>query len=235
MDGQKQLNPPQQTKNFLMFMKRIYIKLVEKKLKSKKVLKIADFGGGIGAVTDKIKVDHNKKKAIYLTCFDSNKELLKLNKSADSKIWIDIKKPLGKNKYDIGIMRYVLNYNNKKDQLKILNNINESLNNSGIFINWWCGVSSIKHQRIFQKLFNTRKINSRLFRLNSHWTTWKENKELFGKAGFYVKIVKKYNLPIKHLYKIRYKLSEKENEDVLKFLGKYKFINYVIFIATKKK
>ena len=215
----------------LPFVSRLFIDNIRNRTGS---IEVADFGGGIGSLTDKIKKDHSKKIKIFCTCLDSHDKLLKLNKSADSKVCIDIRKPLGNEKYDIGLMRYVLNYNNKSDQLKILKNIHKALKSNGVFINWWCGVSNPEHQKKFQDLFGTKKINELLYRPSSYWTTWNENKELFEKAGFNIKVAKVYQIPIRYLYKVRYKLTDTENEKILKFLGKYKFINYVIFTADKK-
>lgn len=197
-------------------------------------IEVADFGGGIGSLTDIIKNDHGKKFNISCTCLDTHDELLKQNKSADSKICIDIRKPLGKEKFDVGLMRYVLNYNKKSDQLRILKNIHKALKSSGVFINLWCGVSNTEHQKKFQDLFGTKKICEVMYRPGSYWTTWEENKKLFEDAGFTLKIAKEYKIPIKHLYKVRYKLTDADNEQILKFLGKYAFIHYVIFTANKK-
>lgn len=197
-------------------------------------IEVADFGGGIGSLTDKIKNDYGKKIDISFTCVDSHEELLKQNKSADFKILADLKKPLERDKFDIGLMRYVLNYNKKNDQLKILKNIHKSLKSSGTFINWWCGVSDNEHQAKFQDLFGTKKINEIMYRPGSYWTTWEENKKLFDDAGFTVKIAKEYKIAIKDLYKVRYKLTNADNEQILKFLGKHMFIKYVIFTANKK-
>ncbi|MDP2104161.1 MAG: class I SAM-dependent methyltransferase, partial [Candidatus Gracilibacteria bacterium] len=204
----------------------ILSKLFIASTKGMKNIEMADFGGGIGVITDRLKKDHNNKINIFCTCLDSSEELLKQNQSADSKMCIDIRESLGKEIYDIGLMRYVLNYNTKGDQLKIMKNIHTALRSSGVFINCWCGVSDIEHQKKFQDLFNTKKVNEKLYRLNSYWTTWQENKELFEQTGFDVKIVKEYRIPINQLYKVRYELSDSENEQILKFLEKYKFINY---------
>jgi SAM-dependent methyltransferase len=157
-----------------------------------------------------------------------------LNQSADFKVCTDLKNPLGKDAFDIGLMRYVLNYNTKTDQLKILKNIHKSLKSSGTLINWWCGVSNTEHQKKFQILFGKKDLSRALYRPNSYWTTWNENKEMFEQAGFQIKIIKEYTLPIKHLYKVRYKLTATENEKILTFLGEYAFISYVIFAAQKK-
>jgi hypothetical protein len=218
-------------KSGLPTMIDIFDKFVKKN--NLKQVDIGDFGGAIGAVTDYINEKSKVKVIKNVTCIDSNDDLLKQNKSCNKKILSDLIEYSGKNIYDIALMRYVLNYNSKDDQLQILNNVRESLKKDGIFINYWCGVSNKAHQNKFQTLFATEQINKKFFRPSAHWTTWKENLELFEKAGFKIKIAKKFSVPIKNLYKVRYELNDEENNAVLMYLGKYKFISYVIFSAYK--
>ena len=194
-------------------------------------IKLADFGGGTGEVTEFLK--KVLKTKIRCTCFDVNNDLLDKNNSADIKININLTELQEKEKFDVGIMRFVLNYNTKESQIKILQNVHTALKKEGIFLNWWCGTSEEGHQKRFNTLFSTKKVNGKLFRPNSYWTTWKENEQLFEKAGFKLEVVRKFDLPVHHLYQIRYELSDQENKKILTFLDNFNFISYVIFKATK--
>src|ERR1035437_5665460 len=112
-----------------------------------KKVDVGDFGGAIGAVTDFINENSKVKVIKNITCIDSNKNLLKQNKSCNKKILSDLIEYSDKNIYDVALMRFVLNYNSKADQLQILKNVRESLKKDGIFINYWCGVSNKIHQK----------------------------------------------------------------------------------------
>ena len=197
-------------------------------------VEVADFGGAIGDVTDYIKKNTKADAKINVTCFDVHKDLLDQNNSAGTKVQLDLLELSETERFDLGIMRFVLNYNSKEDQLKILGNIRNSLKPNSIFINYWCGVSGKAHQEKFQALFRNGKVNQKFHRPNSYWTTWEENKEIFEKAGFDVETKYEFTVPIRSLYKIRYRLTEEENQAVLDFLGEHAFISFVIFATYKK-
>lgn len=196
-------------------------------------VQLADFGGADGEITQYLREKLEPSIGFSVTTYDTNKELLRHNRSADKTIRWNLTKLTGKDKYDIGLMRYVLNYNSKPNQLKILQGIYSLMKPGGVFINWWCGVSNQEHQKKFQQLFNTKQITGKLYRKDSYWATWKETDLLLKKAGFQVKVVKQYKLPLKDLYRHRYGLSKDENQKVLTFLGKHAHIYYTIFEVVK--
>ncbi|GEM_PF-2113745 len=192
---------------------------------------IADFGGASGDITDYLRKENSINNSMTIECIDINEELLKQNISCDVVIMADLREFKIEKKYDIGIMRYVLQYNTKKDQLKILENIFSSLKENGQFINHWCGVFSTVQQKKFQELFTTKNISEKLYRPNSYWSTWNETKSLFKDANFDIQNLTHFSFPLNELYKIRYNLTEEENMRLLAFLGEHTFIKYTIFTA----
>lgn len=204
-----------------------------KKNKEEKI-SLADFGGASGEVTDYLRKEGRVNSSMTIDCIDVNEELLKQNTSCDVSIIADLRQFRSSNKYDIGIMRYVLHYNEKHDQMAILNNIFHSLQDNGYFINYWCGVSDIQQQSKFQKVFTTKNISEKLYRPNSYWATWSETKTHFQQAGFDIQNLTQFSYPLNELYKARYNLTEEENAHLLHALGKHAYIEYAIFSARKR-
>lgn len=196
-------------------------------------IKIADFGGGNGSITDYLKEYSANKEKFIITCIDSNKKLLEDNKSADIKIEADLKDISENKEWDIGILRYVLEYNTINEQLKILRTIDKSLKDEGILINWNVGVENKEHQEMFQRAFNTNEINEKFFRPNSYWDIIEERKYLFKEAGFKTEVKDEYKVNFRNFFSIRYELNEKENKELNDFLGKYDYAIFRLTVSTK--
>lgn len=205
----------------------------ECKRQKEHVLEVADFGGANGELMDYIKRHIKTTKTLKINCFDATPDLLKENISADKKSLIDLRNIKIKNKFDIAIMRYVLDFNILKDQQKIINNIYKSLKKSGAFLNWWCGVENYEHQRKFNRVFNTNKISDKMIRPDTYWPTWEQTSKMFYKSGFKLKKIHKFKYPFRNLYKFRYELTDEENKNLLKYLDKYNYICFCIFTAYK--
>lgn len=213
----------------------IIAKLFQQYVRAKKLrtVAVADFGGANGEITQYLNNHVQKGVKLHTTCFDSAKELLGQNTSAQKRVHIDLQNIAVKEKFDVGIMRYVLNYNSFSVQRKIVQNMYRALKPGGILIHLWCGVPTILHQRRFQKLFASKAMNKKFYRPRSYWSTWQENKVLFSDAGFKLTVVSRYHYPVQEQYKIRYDLSTKENKEVQGYLGRYAFISFVVFVAEK--
>jgi len=196
-------------------------------------LKMADFGGGNGGITQYLKENSANRDKIIVTCIDSNSSFLEDNKSADIKIEADLKDINENKKWDIGTLRYVLEYNTKDEQLKILKNIHRSLKDDAILINWNVGLENEEHQRRFQRAFSTTEINEKYYRPNPYWDTIVERKKLFKEAGFKTEVKDEYRVNFRNFFAIRYELSEREIQELNDFLGKYDFAIFRITVSTK--
>lgn len=134
-----------------------------------------------------------------------------------------------KEKFDVIIMRYVLNYNSFDVQFDILNKVKNVLKKEGIFFLHHCGSVNKEHRDKLNKLFSTEIVSKKLVRINPYWSTWKEMLLLLKKAGFESKILEHYQIPVGDLYKKRNGLNDAEEKGLHDYLGKYDFIDYTIF------
>ena len=194
---------------------------------------VADIGGGPGSITQYLKSNSTNTDKLTVTCLDSNKEFLDHNHSADIKIETDLTEISQVDSWDIGIMRYVLQYNEIADQIKILKNIHNGLKENGILINWNVGLENEEHQERVDKILSTNIINERLIRRGTHWDTIQERKEMFKEAGFITEVRDEHKVEIGELFKIRYELTDDELKKLKGFLGNYDFA--IIKVTVSKK
>lgn len=205
------------------------INSINKKFPNKNKIICADFGGGNGTYIKELK--ENIKKELIFTNIDKNQELLDKDIHSNKKRLInleDINESEFNEKFDLIIMRYVLNYNPLEIQDKIIRKVKNLLKNGGIFILHHCGTIDIRHKEMFNAVFSTNIVSQKMIRSNPYWATWKEVQDLLINNGFKVKIIEKYDVPIGDLYKERNKLTEDEDKKLHTFLGKYDFIDYII-------
>ncbi|MBI5221564.1 MAG: methyltransferase [Candidatus Magasanikbacteria bacterium] len=238
--GKKWRTAMASTKNaelFNIYHKKLplFTNLFDAECKKLKVatLEVADFGGANGEVLGYIKQHTKTTKFLKTTCFDITPNLLKNNIWANQKFLIDLREIKIKNKFDIAIMRYVLDFNILNDQQKIIKNLYRSLKKGGISTNWWCGVENYEHQLKFNEVFNTDKISKKLIRNETFWPTWRQTSKMFHKSGFKLQKIYKFKYHFHNLYKLRYELTEEENYNLLKYLKKYNYICFCIFTAYK--
>jgi len=196
-------------------------------------VEIADFGGGNGAVIHHLKENSEFSDRFRVTCIDSNQELLDDNTTADVKILSDLTQYDGEELFDIVIMRYVLQFNNKGEQFKILENIHRALKNDGIFLNWHVSVENEDHKERFLTLLASDEINPKLNRPNSYWDTMEDIFALKVEAGFDTEIVDFYSSVLHTTLKLKYNLSDEEDREIQEFLGEYNYINCALTVSKK--
>ncbi len=195
---------------------------------------LCDFGGGNGGVTEYIKQNSRYKDHIHITCIDANPELLADNHSAHETIQAQLTEYSSPDKFDVMIMRYVLEFNNVREQLQILRNIQSSLTDTGIFINWRCAVRDTTHQQKFHTLLSTPDIYEKLYRPDSHWDTLSESLELFEQAGLSSVVKDSYSSGIMDVLEVKYSLSRDERTRVAEFLGEYNYLDFVLSVSNKQ-
>ena len=198
-----------------------------------KQVEIADFGGGNGAVTAHLKENSEFGDRFRITCIDSNQELLDDNTTADVKTTSDLTEYDGESLFDIVILRYVLQFNNGEEQLEILRNIYRALGKGGIFLNWHVSVENEEHKRKFLRLLAFDEINPRLNRPNSYWNTMEDLLALKTEAGFETKVIDRYSSVLHTTLKVKYNLTDEEDQQVQEFLGKYNCINCALTVSRK--
>jgi len=196
-------------------------------------VEIADFGGGNGAVIEHLKENSEFSDRIKVTCIDSNQDLLDDNTTANTKILSDLTEYGGEDLFDIVIMRYVLQFDSKNEQLKILKNIHKALRNDGTFLNWNVSVENEDHKKKFLTLLSSDEINPKLNRPNSYWDTMEDILALKVEAGFDTEIVDFYSSVLHTTLKLKYELSDEEDQEVQEFLGEYNYINCALTVSKK--
>jgi len=213
----------------------LVLEIVDKYIDDNKLTQVnlADIGGGPGSITQYLKENSKNTDKLTVTCLDSNKEFLVHNHSADIKIETDLTEISHVDSWDIGIMRYVLHYNEIADQIKILKNIRNGLKENGILINWNVGLENEEHQERIDKILSTNIINERLIRPGTHWDTIEERKEMFKEAGFIAEVRDEYRVEIGEMFKIRYELTDGEFKKLTSFLGDYDFATIKITVSRK--
>lgn len=202
---------------------------ISRRFPEQSTLSCLELGGGAGALVKEVKKLLPGKNLVF-TNVDRSEELLKADAYSEHKILQAIEDidPHVIGKFDVILVRYVLNYNNPDNQKRIIGKIKELLKPSGIFILHHVGAGDSKHKSLLNKLFSTDVVSKKLLRSQPYWTTWQEQLNCLHEASLTTTVLTQYNIPIGSLYKERYELTNTEEEKLHTFLGKYDFYEYVI-------
>lgn len=158
-------------------MQELYSLLEKEKLNFPKEIILADLGGADGSLGEFFKRKMLKSHKVKLYVVEIIRKLLDKNKNKDTiKINEDLKKFIKKDSFDLILMRSVLHYFSKSEQLQVLKNVRESLKFEG-YILIQTFIPDNSDLELFLKLNNYVKRNLQLL-----------NKEkiiiLFREAGF---------------------------------------------------
>jgi SAM-dependent methyltransferase len=164
-----------------------------RKFQGQETLVCAELGGGAGALVKEIKKLLASKKVIF-TNIDYSSELLEKDVYSDHKIVSRIEDvdPIKVGKFDVVLIRYVLNYNNLETQVKIIEKAKNLLKPSGIFILHHVGARDNKHKDLLNNLFSTEAVSKKLIRGQPNWLTWEETISLLLSAGLKDKVIDRY-------------------------------------------
>jgi SAM-dependent methyltransferase len=195
----------------------------------KKIIDCLELGGGAGALVKDLK-NILKDTSLRFTNIDRSEELISKDEYSDNKFVtpiedIDVSK-LGR--FDVILIRYVLNYNDLDTQKRIVEQAKKLLTPGGIFILHHVGAKDSEHKDLLNRLFTTDIVSTKLIRSQPYWLTWKEVENILVDKGLEIRVLAQYQLPIGSLYKERYDLTDAEEEKLHDFLGKYDFYEYVI-------
>ena len=124
-------------------IKEYFIKNIVANFNNKKELTIIDYGGGDGTLISIVKKHLEKEsykiKAINL---DLNSDSLRICRSENEEIEVieqNLLEPFNKYSADIVLCRFVVQYQSKEEQVKLIENIYNSLNKDGLLLLFWPG------------------------------------------------------------------------------------------------
>ena len=192
---------------------------------------IADLGSASGDLGELFKKKLSKNHKVKLYIIEIIKELLDKNKNKDTiKIYEDLRNFKENEIFDLAIMRSILHYFPKDEQLNVLKNVCNSLKNEGYLI-----IQTFIQKQSDLELFN--KLNHYVKR-NLQLLNKEDLIELFKKSGFSnIKNIGKistWNLSSKD-FQARYELTNEQINHLRSVVEKTNQENRKGFTLTKDR
>jgi 2-polyprenyl-3-methyl-5-hydroxy-6-metoxy-1,4-benzoquinol methylase len=186
---------------------------------------IVDLGGGCGALVADLK---GMGISGRFTNVEADRELLAMDDSSNLKVCSRIEELPNGPRYDIALMRHVLNYNSLNTQKIIVRKVHNILNQDGLFVLQHCCPVDKEHQRRLKLMTTTPIVSEKLIRADPYWSTWEEVRAILKDSGFETKVAETFEVGVGELFQQRYNLTKEEEARFHELLGEYSSIRYVI-------
>src|SRR3989338_11715622 len=199
----------------------------------KRYIECLEMGGANGAlISDLTTFYRNKGIELVFTNVDQDSSLLAKDSISQCKIVSRLEDLSLKRRYDVVLMRYVLQYNDSKTQGEIIGKVCDALKDDGIFVLHHCGASNEEHRGRLEHIFSD-VVSKKLKRNGGHCSTWEEVEAILEANNLDVHTLERYQLSIRDLFKNRYDLTENQDKKLHDLLGVYDFIDYIISVNRK--